>query len=114
MSTPEQRDRLRKFVHEHVRDTKPIFIGDFWNDGPYVGGCMAGGRSYLHINCKGDVEPCVFVHFAVDNVKNKTVTEALKSDYFREIRKDLKTLHNWLKIKRSENTLINIPKGCMN
>jgi len=96
MSTPEQRDKLRKFVHEHVRDTKPIFIGDFWNDGPYVGGCMAGGRSYLHINCKGDVEPCVFVHFAVDNIKDKTVTEALKSDYFREIRKDLKTLHNWL------------------
>ena len=29
---------------------------DFQNDGEYVGGCIAGGRRYLHINAKGDVE----------------------------------------------------------
>ena len=27
---------------------------DFQNDGEYVGGCIAGGRRYLHINANGD------------------------------------------------------------
>ena len=34
---------------------KPIFMLDFQNDGEYVGGCIAGGRRYLHINANGDV-----------------------------------------------------------
>lgn len=85
MPTPEQRDMLRQRVKD-MRDTKPIMIADFWNDGPLVGGCIAGGRRYLHINSKGDVEPCVFVHFAVDNIKNKSLKEAIKSPFFQAIR----------------------------
>jgi MoaA/NifB/PqqE/SkfB family radical SAM enzyme len=80
MATPQQRIKLRKFIEE-VRATRPIFIGDFWNDGPFVGGCIAGGRRYIHINHKGDVEPCAFVHFAVDNIKNKSLIEALQSPF---------------------------------
>ncbi|MCX6357564.1 MAG: radical SAM protein [Candidatus Aureabacteria bacterium] len=55
--TPAQRDEFRRRVRD-LRNTKPIFIGDFWNDGYYVGGCIAGGRQYIHINANGDVEPC--------------------------------------------------------
>ena len=54
----------RKFMYEQVRkfrQTKPIFTMDFWNDGEYAGGCIAGGRRYLHINADGDVDPCVFI-----------------------------------------------------
>lgn len=47
---------------------------------------MAGGHNYLHINQNGDVEPCVFAHFAVDNIKEKSLAEALNSDFFRAIR----------------------------
>ena len=42
--TPEQ----RKFMYERIREyrrTKPIFTMDFWNDGEYVHGCIAGGRN---------------------------------------------------------------------
>ena len=49
-------EQVRKF-----RQTKPIFTMDFWNDGEYAGGCIAGGRRYLHINAGGDVDPCVFI-----------------------------------------------------
>lgn len=89
MATPEQRNRLRIRVGE-IRNTKPIFIGDFWNDGPYVHGCLAGGRpgGYLHINCRGDIEPCVFFQFSVDNIKNKTLKEALSSKFFKAIREE--------------------------
>ncbi len=85
MPTPQQRNRLRQQVTKW-RDTKEIFVGDFWNDGPHVQGCMAG-RSFLHINNKGDVEPCTFVHFAVDNINNKTLWEAINSPFFKAIRR---------------------------
>ena len=51
-----------------------------------VSGCMAGGRKYIHINANGDVEPCVFCHFAVDNIRKTTLREALGSPLFRKIR----------------------------
>ncbi len=85
MPTPEQRDNLRKHVAE-FRASKPLVVIDFWNDGPMVSGCMAGGRKYIHINANGDVEPCVFCHFAVDNIRKTTLREALGSPLFRKIR----------------------------
>jgi MoaA/NifB/PqqE/SkfB family radical SAM enzyme len=85
MVTPEQRDLLRRRVRD-IRNTKPMFALDFWNDGPYVEGCIAGGRRYFHINAKGDVEPCVYTHIAVDNIKDTTLAQALDSKLFRDIR----------------------------
>jgi MoaA/NifB/PqqE/SkfB family radical SAM enzyme len=83
--TPEQRDHLRRQVLA-IRDKRPIFVLDFWNDGPYIDGCIAGGRRYFHVNAKGDVEPCVYTHIAVDNILEKTLAEALGSRLFRYIR----------------------------
>jgi MoaA/NifB/PqqE/SkfB family radical SAM enzyme len=85
MVKPDQRDQLRRRIYK-LRNQSPIFLADFWNDGPEIGGCMAGGKRYLHINSSGDIEPCVFVHFAVDNIRDKTLTEALKSPFFTSIR----------------------------
>jgi len=85
MATPEQRARLHEKVEQWRRE-KPIFMGDFWNDGPYVDGCMAGGERYVHIIANGDVEPCVFVHFAVDNVHGKKLTDVFQSPFFQAIR----------------------------
>jgi MoaA/NifB/PqqE/SkfB family radical SAM enzyme len=85
MPTPEQREYLRK-RGQALRSEFPIFIADFWNDAPYVGGCIAGGRNYLHITPRGDVEPCVFTHVAVEKIYDKSLTEVLNSDLFRYIR----------------------------
>jgi MoaA/NifB/PqqE/SkfB family radical SAM enzyme len=92
MATPEQRDMVRERL-KHFRATKPIFIGDFWNDGPWVGGCIAGGRKYLHINAKGDVEPCVFCHFAVEKIYGKSLKEVLLSPFFKAIRERQKEFY---------------------
>ncbi len=83
MPTVEQRLRLRDTVWE-MRGKKPLFVLDFQNDGEFVGGCIAGGRRYLHINARGDVEPCVFVHYANANIHESTLLEALKSPLFME------------------------------
>jgi MoaA/NifB/PqqE/SkfB family radical SAM enzyme len=86
MVTPEQRDYLRRQVI-HFRSTRPMFFLDFWNDGPHVDGCIAGGRRYFHLSAKGDVEPCVYTHIAVDNIRDTTLTKALDSPLFRSIRR---------------------------
>ncbi len=86
MPTPEQRDFRRRRILE-LRKTKDIIPIDFWNDGPLVHGCMAGGKNYLHINVNGDVEPCVFTHFAADNIKEKSLTEVVTSDFFKSMRR---------------------------
>lgn len=85
MATPEQRDQLRRRVME-FRAEKPMLFVDFWNDGPIISGCIAAGRKYFHINANGDIEPCVFCHYAVDNIRRTTLREALNSPLFRKIR----------------------------
>ncbi len=83
---PDQRrqvyDQIRKF-----RQTKSIFSMDFQNDARFVGGCIAGGRRYLHINARGDVEPCVFIHYSNCNIHDTSLLDALKSPLFMEYHK---------------------------
>lgn len=81
MPSPEQREMLYRF-NKHVRETKPLFTLDFQNDGEFVGGCVAGGRRYLHINAAGDVEPCVFIHYSNANIHDVSLLDALRSPIF--------------------------------
>lgn len=82
MPTPEQREEMYHRIR-HFRGTKAIFGMDFQNDGEYVGGCIAGGRRYLHINAKGDVEPCVFIHYSNVNIHDCSLLDALRSPIFQ-------------------------------
>ena len=83
MPTPEQREKLYLF-NDKMRQTKPLFTLDFQHDGEYVGGCIAGGRRYLHINAAGDVEPCVFIHYSNANIHDSTLLDCLRSPIFME------------------------------
>lgn len=81
MATAKQREMMYHKIREY-RNTKPLFTIDFWNDGEYVGGCIAGGRSYCHINANGDIEPCAFMHYSDSNIREKTLLEAYRSGLF--------------------------------
>ena len=81
MATAEQREAMYERIRAY-RSTKPLFTMDFWNDGEYVQGCIAGGRRYLHINANGDIEPCAFIHYADSKIREKTLLEALQSPLF--------------------------------
>jgi MoaA/NifB/PqqE/SkfB family radical SAM enzyme len=96
MPTPEQRNQLRVAI-KRFRETKPILIADFWSDGVLTGGCINGGRTYFHINHKGDVEPCIFAHFATDNIKNTSLVQALNSPFFKGLRKMQPFCYNTLR-----------------
>lgn len=85
VATPEQREYMYRRVRK-MRTEKPIFLMDFWNDGEYVQGCIAGTKNYIHINSNGDVEPCAFIHYSNVNIKDTSLLEALKSPIFKEYR----------------------------
>lgn len=78
---PAQRETVYRKIRD-VRNRKSIFLIDFQNDGEYIGGCIAGGRDYFHINPNGDVEPCVFIHYSDSNIREKTLIECLTSPLF--------------------------------
>lgn len=82
MATPQQRAQMFDCI-KHFRQTKPIFLVDFWNDGEASHGCIVGGRGYFHITAVGDVDPYAFVHYAACNIKNLTLAEALGNPLFR-------------------------------
>ena len=94
--TPEQRAFMFHRLRE-LRKKTPMFILDFWNDGEFVGGCIAGGRQYLHINARGDVEPCAFIHYSNVNIKNMSLQEALKQPLFEQYRINQPFNHNHLR-----------------
>ena len=81
MPNPQQREKMYHKIREY-RSTKAIFGMDFQNDAQYVGGCIAGGRRYLHINANGDVDPCVFIHYSNANIYKESLLDALKSPIF--------------------------------
>ncbi|MBB5182554.1 radical SAM protein [Catenisphaera adipataccumulans] len=82
LPTPEQRLETMKRIRKY-RVEKPLFALDFQNDGEYVGGCIAGGRRYLHINANGDCDPCVFIHYSDSNIREKSLLEVLRSPLFQ-------------------------------
>ena len=88
LPTKEQREYMYHRVRK-IRSTnggKPIFAMDFQNDGEFVGGCIAGGRNYCHINPNGDVEPCVFIHYSGANIKEVSLLDALRQPLFMAYR----------------------------
>jgi MoaA/NifB/PqqE/SkfB family radical SAM enzyme len=69
MVSPEQRKRLLDRQIDLLMN-RDLFFVDFWNGGPMSAGCISAGRpgGYFNIDWNGDIQPCVFVPFAVDNI----------------------------------------------
>lgn len=84
LPSPEQRTYIKDRVREirNMTTGKGIFTMDFQNDGEFVGGCIAGGRNYFHINANGDAEPCVFIHYSGANIRTHSLLEILKQPLF--------------------------------
>jgi len=89
MVPPKKRVELyRKW--ENLISEKQYCVADFWNSGVLVNGCIAYGRrgGYIYIDWNGNIMPCVFVPYYVDNVydlynNNKTLVDALFSDFMK-------------------------------
>ncbi len=69
MIAPEDRLEMLRRTHRLIFDKKMLFA-DFWNSGIASYGCISAGRpgGHYYIDWNGDVAPCVFVPYAVDNI----------------------------------------------
>jgi MoaA/NifB/PqqE/SkfB family radical SAM enzyme len=64
---------------------KILFLS-FPGDEKYLGGCLAAGRGFFHINSDGSAEACPFSPYSDCNVKEVGVAAALKSPLFEKIK----------------------------
>lgn len=100
IATAAQREymyrQIRKF-RSNSQTAKPLFTMDFWNDGEYIRGCIAGGRYYLHINANGDIEPCAFIHYSDCNIREHTLLEAYKRPLFTAYKEGQPFNRNYLR-----------------
>ncbi|MCK9159380.1 MAG: radical SAM protein [Bacteroidaceae bacterium] len=81
---PADRLKLYRKWEQMLKNNYPV--ADFWNSGVLVNGCVAYGRNggYVYIDWNGDIMPCVFVPYTIDNVnklyaEGKSLCTALKS-----------------------------------
>ena len=110
MVSPEDRIKLYK-IWEKVLIEKKYCMADFWNSGVLSNGCIAYGRhgGYVYIDWNGNIMPCVFVPYYVDNIyklyeNGKTIADALNSKFMKNGREwqnkygldNLKFPDNWL------------------
>ncbi len=91
--SPEKRVELYK-VWEKVLSEKKYPVADFWNSGIISNGCVAYGRNngYIYIDWNGNIMPCVFVPYYVDNVydlfkQGKNLGDAVQSRFMKNGRK---------------------------
>ena len=83
--TPEQRDYVRERINRY-NAKKRMTIIDFWNNGHLAAGCVAASTGFVHINSRGDIEPCAFCHYSDSNIHSTTLKEALRSPFFKAFR----------------------------
>jgi MoaA/NifB/PqqE/SkfB family radical SAM enzyme len=52
------------------------------------GGCLAGGRGFVHISAEGDLEACPFAPYSDTNLREQSLQEALQSKLMKAIREN--------------------------
>ena len=86
--TEKERDLLEE-KQNHLRQVfeSMIFLS-FPGDEKYMGGCLAAGRGFFHINPYGAAEACPFSPHSDCSLKNDSLLEALKSPLFAKIQEN--------------------------
>ncbi len=81
---PEQVRVLEERLTRYRKSLPALFIA-FPHDEVALGGCLAAGRGFLHINAYGDVEPCPFSPYSDTNLNDVSFEEALASPLLQRI-----------------------------
>ena len=85
--TFEQRSALNKLMASYRKKFSALFMAVPGEEEKF-GGCLSAGRGFIHINYRGDIEPCPFAPYSDMNLKNKSMEAALRSDLLRKIREN--------------------------
>ncbi len=82
----EQREELMRRMENYRRRYPALFIA-VPGDEAVEGGCLSSGRGFVHINARGDLEPCPYAPFSDVNLKTNALKDALRSRLLEELRK---------------------------
>lgn len=82
-------DRERKILDQKLQGFRKqyndmIFLS-FPGDEKDMGGCLAAGRGFFHINTDGSAEPCPFSPYSDTNIRDCSLLEALQSPLFKKL-----------------------------
>lgn len=85
LDTADQ-DYLNQTTETLKAQMQDMIILSFPGDEASMGGCLASGRGFFHINPNGGAEPCPFSPYAKHNLKDTSIKEVLQSRYFDDLR----------------------------
>lgn len=85
--TPEQKTYENAWTQK-LYDTFPGVFVSLPGDESLYGGCLAGGRGFIHVNPSGQVEPCPFAPFSDTDLNKMSLREALGSSFLETIREN--------------------------
>lgn len=84
------KDKEREFLDERQNKLrlqfKDIIFLSFPGDEKFMGGCLAAGRGFFHVNPYGKAEPCPFSPYSDIDLKTDNLINALQSPLFAEIK----------------------------
>ena len=85
---PEENDLnlIGRRVSSLRDDFSSMIIVSFPGDEQYLGGCLAAGIGFFHINAFGGAEPCPFSPYSDISLKTHSLIEAINSPLFEKIK----------------------------
>ena len=81
-----ERAVLAQAIDERRGERDDVVLLSFPGDELAMGGCMAAGREFFHINSHGGAEPCPFSPYSDVNVKDSSLRDAIASRLFDALR----------------------------
>jgi Predicted Fe-S oxidoreductases len=85
--TAEQKRSEASWMNSLRRQVPGLFVSLPGDEEEY-GGCLAGGRGFIHVNPSGHLEPCPFAPFSDADLMQMSLKEALSSDFLRILREN--------------------------
>lgn len=82
----KERTYLESAVTEMRAGSDEIVLLSFPGDELAMGGCMAAGREFFHINSHGGAEPCPFSPYSDVDIRTTSLKDAINSPLFRRLR----------------------------
>ncbi len=80
------KDELENIIFK-IKEAYPgMIFFSFPGDEKYMGGCLAAGRGFFHINPQGEAEACPFSPYSDRNLKQHGLQEVLQSPFFKKLR----------------------------
>lgn len=85
--TPDNRGKLLEKCLQAKKSQRRMPILTFPGDEINLGGCLAAGRGFFHINPYGDAEACPFAPYSDRNLREHSLLEVISSPFFHALRK---------------------------